>query len=95
MFCTKVEKNIKLILIISTRVTHVLKEPIVSTYNRCEPTSSEILPYFLTKSFCGLAVVRIYQFKLNDGWIPQPSFNLIVKAHWRGSGPVHHCSFSF
>ena len=49
MFCTKVENEIKLILIIPTRVTHVLKEPIVSTYNGCEPTSSEILPYFLTK----------------------------------------------
>ena len=76
MFCTKVEKEIKLILIIPTRVTHVLKEPIVSTYNGCKPSSNEILPYFLTKSLCGLAVVRIYQFKLNDGWFP-PSRRLI------------------
>ena len=95
MFCTKVEKEIKLILIIPTRVTHVSEEPIVSTYNGCKPSSSEILPYFLTKSLCGLAVVHIYQFKLNGGWIPQPSFNLIVKALWRGSGPVRRCSFSF
>ena len=70
MFCTKVENEIKLILIIPTRVTHVSEEPIVSTYNGCEPSSSEILPSSLTKSLCGLAVVRIYQFKLDDGWIP-------------------------
>ena len=38
--------------------------------NGREPTSSVILPYSITKSFCGLAVVHISQFKLIDGRIP-------------------------
>ena len=38
--------------------------------NGSEPTSSVILPYSITKSFCGLAVMHISLFKLNDGRIP-------------------------
>ena len=51
--------------------------------NGSEPTSSVILPYSITKSFCGLAVVHISQFKLNDGRIP-PSFNLSCSSNSKG-----------
>ena len=41
-----------------TKVKHN-SQAIVSMNNGSEPTSSVILPCFLTKSLCGLAVVHI------------------------------------
>ena len=51
-------------------------EPIVLIDNGSEPTSSVIMPCLLTKSLRGLAVVHIWQHKLNGGWFP-PSRRLI------------------
>ena len=42
---------------IITRIKFNL-QPIVSMNNESQPISSVILPYFLTKSLCGLAVVH-------------------------------------
>ena len=63
--------------------------------NGSEPTSNVILPCSLTKSLCGLAVVHIYQFKLNGGCIPQPSFNLSCQSTLEGFRPHRSIFFSF
>ena len=42
----------------------------ITIKHKSEPISSVILPCSFTKSLCGLAVMHIYQFKLNDGRIP-------------------------
>ena len=55
--------------IIIARISHN-SQAIVSMNKRSQPTFSVTLPYFPTKSLCGLAVVHTLQLRLDDGRIP-------------------------